>query len=158
MEPRQPGQDDDERRAADERLGADVAEDETRDPDQDEGEPPPARAKLRRADRLSPLPHQVRAEERHEEAVRVVGIVPPIVDELGQDVRVEQAEQRPEEHDDEDGRRHRRTARDAEMIRCRSGFHSAHDTFAARTIIHIRAPSNIPTVLRSYIERGRTVG
>src|SRR5262249_13542754 len=118
-------------------------------------ETPPAGLTRRGQDRLATLPDQVPAEERDEEAVRVIGIVPPIANEIGQDLRVEEAEQRREDENDGDGRRDRRAAWESEL--CRRGVHSAHMRFAARTIIHIRKWSNIPTVLRSYIHRGSNV-
>src|SRR5438094_6224020 len=96
MEEDQAREHDDQRAAHKEVLGGQITQEKCPDPREEHQEPGPAPLGRKRRKLLAPLPDEEPTEERHQEAVRVVRVVPPLPRQIAEDATVE-ADQQPQE-------------------------------------------------------------
>src|SRR6266567_2144382 len=99
MEEDQTREHDDQRAAHQEVLGGQITQQQRPDPCEEHREPDPAPSGRQRRQLLAALPDEESAEDGHEEAMRVVGVVPPLPRQIAEDATVD-ANQQPQ--DDED--------------------------------------------------------
>src|SRR2546430_13493 len=105
MEKNQPSENHDERAPCEEVLGPDVANDQRHDSSEEHDKPNPASLRHHGDQVASAPPDQEAAEQGNQESVGVIGVVPPLGDEVAKNAPVEPAHNQAHDADPEPGPR-----------------------------------------------------